>query len=83
MPLPFKKHFSDDIDDEKVLECALEIVTNPKKPWRRITGRESLLCRPFKYIADGELDGKAIRIVFEPGDRGILAVYPKPEQAAG
>jgi hypothetical protein len=76
MPLPFKKQFSDDFGDETILECADEIVTNPKIPWRQITGQDHILCRPFKYIAEGEVEGKKIRVVFEPEERGILAVYP-------
>jgi hypothetical protein len=76
MPLPFKRHFPDDWSDEKILECADEIVTNPKIPWRQITGQDHVLGRLFKYIADGEVGGKKIRVVFEPKDRGILVVYP-------
>jgi hypothetical protein len=76
MSLPFKRHFPDDWSDKKILDSAYEIVTNPKACWRQITGQDRLHCRSSKYIADGEIEGKTIRIVFEPEDRGILAIYP-------
>ena len=45
---------------------------------------ELLVESPFSAVLSNTLPteswtGGAIRIVFEPGDRGILAVYPKPE----
>ena len=79
--LPFKRHFSKDWSDEKILALADEIATKPKIPWQQITGQDGLLCRPFKYIANGEVEGKKIREVFEPKDRGTLAIYPYENQS--
>ena len=76
MVLPFKRHFPDDWSDKKILDSAYEIVTNPKTHWIQITGQDRLLSRPLKYIADGEIEGRKVRIVFEPEDRGVLTVYP-------
>ena len=76
MPMPLKG-FPSSWDEEKTIKNALEIITNPHIRWRQITGQDGILCRPFKYIADGEVEGKKIRVVFEPEDRGILAVDRK------
>ena len=81
VPLPFRRHFPEDWSEGKILELADEIVTNPKISWQQIIGQDHILCRPFKYIADGKADGKKIRVVFEPEDRGILAIYPYENQS--
>jgi hypothetical protein len=75
MSIPMKE-FPASWSEKKIIRGALEIITNPQIRWCQITGQDGLLCRPFKYIADGEVDGKKIRVVFEPEDRGILTVYP-------
>jgi hypothetical protein len=72
-----KNHFSESLSDEKLLECAFEIVTNPKISWKQITGQDHGTCRPSKYIADGEIGEKAVRVVFEPKGYKVLALYPR------
>jgi hypothetical protein len=76
MPLSYKKNFPNDWNEEKILNCVTEIATNPKIRWQQITGQDHSLYRPHKFIADGEWDGKKIRVVLEPCDRGILTAYP-------
>ena len=75
MSLSYKRHFPDNWSDEKVEGCVLNIVTDPKIQWKRITGQEHGMCRPSKYIADGECEGKRIRIIVEPDNRWVLAAY--------
>ena len=75
MSIPLKE-FPAGWSEEKIIRDALEITTNPQIRWCQITGQNGLLCRPFKYIADGEVEGRKVRVVFEPEDRGILTVYP-------
>lgn len=79
MALSYKRHFPSDWSEEKIQDCVLEITTDPKIPWKQITGRDGILCRPHKYLVDGIYDGKQIRIFIEPDKRGILTAYPKPE----
>jgi len=75
MSLSYKKNFPNDWSEEKILECVTEIATNPNIRWQQITGQDQLLLRPHKFIADGELAGKKIRIILEPDERGILTAY--------
>ena len=65
----------DDWNEEKILKYAREIIENPQIQWHQITGQDDILFRPLKYIADAEIGGKRLRVVFEPDDRGILAAY--------
>ena len=76
MPLTYKRHFPADWPEEKILDCVTEIITNPKISWKQITGMESLISRPPKFIADGKIEDKMIRVIFEPEDRWILTAYP-------
>jgi hypothetical protein len=74
--LPRSKNTAlDDWSEEKILKHAQEVISDPQIQWRQITGQEDFLCRPLKYIADTEVEGKKIRVVFEPDNRGILAAY--------
>ena len=71
------KDFPPEWTKEKISQCLLDIVNDPKNPRREITGQvKSLLVRPHKYIVDGVCEGIRIRVVLEPDDRGILAAYP-------
>jgi hypothetical protein len=76
MSLPYKKHFPSDWTTEKIEENVTDIATNPNSRWIQITGQDFPLChRPHKFIADGQCEGKQIRVVLEPEGRGILTAY--------
>jgi hypothetical protein len=76
MVLSYKSNFPTDWTEEKILECVDEIATDPKIPWKQITGLTDLITRPYKYLVDGVWEGKRIRIIIEPDGRGILLAYP-------
>lgn len=80
MPLPYKRHFPEDWSDDKIQECAWEISTDPKNRWQQITGQNTYFPSPHKFLVDGSYSGQMIRIILEPDDRGILAVYPLRER---
>jgi hypothetical protein len=75
MVLSYRKNFPNDWSEEKILECVTELATNPKIPWRQITGQIGFLLRPYKYLVDGVWEGRKIRVIFEPSSRGILTAY--------
>jgi hypothetical protein len=76
MDLYYRHNFPADWSEDKVLECVNEIATDPKIHWKQITGQIDFLNRPFKYIVDGMWEGKKVRVIIEPTDRGILLAYP-------
>ena len=78
--------------DENLEEIALDIVTDPKIAWQKITGKSGWLFERTKYIADGYRNGKKMRVVFEPEfaqpiGRGILCMLDleaqSPEEISG
>jgi hypothetical protein len=77
----YRRHFPSNWTDEEVIECVTEIVTNPKNPWKQITGKNGFLLRYFKYIVDGRYDEKDFRVIIEPEKRGILTAYQLPREA--
>jgi len=75
MSLSYRKNFPNDWSEEKILECITEITTDPKISWKQITGQIGFLLRPYKYLVDGVWEGRKIRIILEPDERGILTAY--------
>jgi hypothetical protein len=74
MPLHYRNHFPNDFLDEKIEDCVSKIVNDPNVP--RILINRDDWWRRCKYVLDSECCGMKIRVILEPGDRGVLAVYP-------
>ena len=77
MSLLYSKNFPNDWTKEKIERYVNEIATDPKVPWKQISLQDRLiLLERRKFIAEDVREGRKIRVILEPNDRGILTAYP-------
>ncbi len=74
MTLRYRNHFPNDFSDEKIEDCVSKIINDPNVLHVVINRDNSW--RSGKYVLDSECCGMKIRVILEPSDRGVLAVYP-------
>jgi hypothetical protein len=77
MELFYRRHFPEDWSDDKILRNVTSILNDPESQRMKITSKKGgALRKTPKYFVDGIREGKKIRVVVEPDDRGILTAYP-------
>lgn len=72
----YKRHFPDIWNDDELDRIILDLVTDPELPWKQITGQRGFLVGRPKFMVDGFRNHTWIRVIIEPGGRGVLAAFP-------
>ncbi len=75
-----KSSFPRDWNSDKIMETISDIVTDPKIKWRQLTGKPGATHTkgglPVRYEAVGIKDGINIKVIVEPGGKGIITAFP-------